>query len=315
MIRFPTNYLILSGPDCAGKTNLYSNVHRTSGFKWNIQDRSWLSMLIYGILYGRPTSSLARGLWEELTCLNNRVILSLPPWQTIKKRFEKRGDDFQNEESLKKIYTLFEEYDYLQNLPNVMHLDNSDMTSEEAAEIVTGWVKTKEEFGLDEIAAEVLRFVSNDPSALEARDCESTLNFTFYETIQDGNLDQFDPEDEDELLSDPVEGEYYTEILEKFIDKVKAELKGENEYSEPQAATSRRFVFADDRCISFIQAMVRKGVVDFHVVIRSSNVASTFHKDLRFLYCLANSFIQLHPEFVTPEVRFRFNINSAHLVR
>lgn len=322
MIRFPTNLIVLEGPDASGKSSLYQDVHKHSSFKWNIQDRSWLSMLVYGIMYGRDTSALARGMWEELTCLNNRMVFVLPPWQTIKERFEKRGDDFQNEDSLKRVYSLFEEKDWLFNMPNVLHLDNAELDQEESAAKVAGWVLTKEEdFGLDEIAAEVLRFVSNMPFTSEAKDCESTLNFTFYDdVVRNGSsspcLEEYDVDIEDELLTDEEEGEYYKEITEKFMSKVKNELNGFNEYSEEQTLESRRFVYADDRCISFIQAMFRNKTLDFHVVLRSSNVAKTFHKDLKFLHFLASHLIEDCPEFWdTRDVRFRFNINSAHLVR
>ena len=55
MIRFPTNYIILEGPDLSGKTTFYSALHKISGYKWNVQDRSFISMLIHAGQYGRDT--------------------------------------------------------------------------------------------------------------------------------------------------------------------------------------------------------------------------------------------------------------------
>lgn len=330
MIRFPTNLLVCEGPDCVGKTSLYNATHKVSRFSWNIQDRSWLSMLVYGRLYGRDTNQLSRGLWEELTCLNNRVILVLPTWDIVAERFKSRGDDFQDIISLKKLHEIFDEYrEQLEFLPNVKVIDNSELSIEDSADVVSGWVRSKEIYGLDEIAAEVLRFVSNVPGTMTPKDCEATLDFTFYDDVvftereecDDGEWSHTIPyleeqEDEDEILSDPDEGEYYTKILTEFLTKIRGEFCGINEYKEKQTSASRRFVYTDDTCISFIQAMHRGNTLDFHTVLRSSNVAKTFIKDLRFIHYLASRVVECRPEFRSiKEVRFRFNINSAHLVR
>ena len=310
MIRFPTNQLILEGPDCVGKSTMYNETHRKSGFRWNIQDRSWLSMLVYARLYGRDIRPMTQGLWDEMTCLNNRVFLLMPPWETVQERFQKRGDDFQDLNSLEKIYTLFDEYgDDFQHLPNVTLLDNSKLNAEDAAQSVVDSVSEKENYTLDEIAAEVLRFVSNVPNTETAKDCESTLSFTFYDDL---GFEEDDPS----IMSDHEEGEYYTQIKARIFEKIESELAGHNEYGEPQTGRSRRFVYSDDTCISFIQVMYRKGVMDVHTVLRSSNVAKTFIKDLRFIYHLAASiFINFGDMPEVSETRFRFNINSAHLVR
>jgi hypothetical protein len=268
-------------------------------------------------------------MWEELSCLNNRVIFSLPPWATILERFKSRGDDFQDENSLRKLYTFFEESDWMHSLPNVYHLDNSMLTSSESAEQVTQWVKRKELVTLDELAAEALCFVSNMPYTTKASECESTLNFTFYDTVitehdrpgeewscPTRTLSSCTPDVEETLLGDDEEGEYYEEITGRFLQKVRNELSGNNEYGKPQSVKSRRFVYTDNRCISFIQGRFRGDTLDFHVVLRSSNVAKTFHKDLQFVHYLASRLVDLRPEFSeTREVKFRINVNSAHLVQ
>ena len=72
MLRFPTNYLILEGPDLSGKTTFYANLHRASGYKWNIQDRSCMSMLIHARQYGRDSAVYEENFKLELLNLNNR---------------------------------------------------------------------------------------------------------------------------------------------------------------------------------------------------------------------------------------------------
>ena len=66
MIKRPINYIFLEGPDLAGKTTFYENVHKSSDYRWNIQDRSALSMLIHAKYYGRDTFRHVEQLRSEL---------------------------------------------------------------------------------------------------------------------------------------------------------------------------------------------------------------------------------------------------------
>jgi len=317
LISFPTQYLVCEGPDLAGKSSLIQGIHDDTGYRWNIQDRSFLSMIVFAKMYGRETGLLAKGMWKELGCLNNRLILLTPALETIIARYKDRGDDIQDEESLVRLVDLFDDHDWIASFPNVLEIDNSSdeyETLEDCVRSVTGWLKTKEEYGLADIAAEVSRFVSVMPTGSpdNMRGYEAQLDFSFYD---DGDFEEADPD----IMLDDEEGEYYHEIKQKLIGKIKQEVKGNNEYSEAQSARSRRFVYAEDTCISFIQVMFRQGVMDFHAVLRSSNVRRTFHKDLSFLYYLASQVLSEVPELTAEEpvrtVQFRIELNSAHLVR
>ena len=97
-------------------------------------------------------------------------------------------------------------------------------------------------------------------------------------------------------------------------DKITRELSGDNKYGRVETLGSRRFVYADSSCISFIQVAIRDSVLDFHAVIRSSNVNDIFPHDLKFLYYLAAS---CHERFSDScnSARLRFNINSAHIIK
>jgi thymidylate kinase len=68
--RFITNQLIVEGPDCAGKTTFIEEVHRLTNYRWNIQDRSALSMLVYAKLYGRDTFFEVERLNRQIKNLN-----------------------------------------------------------------------------------------------------------------------------------------------------------------------------------------------------------------------------------------------------
>ena len=73
-MKFITNQLILEGPDLSGKTTLYYDIHKATGYKWNIQDRSALSMLIHAKYYGRDTFNHVEQLKRELYNLNNPIL-------------------------------------------------------------------------------------------------------------------------------------------------------------------------------------------------------------------------------------------------
>ena len=69
----------IEGPDLAGKTTLYTMLHAKSGYKWNIQDRSVLSMLCYSIFYNRDDVEVWRArLDDAVNNLNNRIVVLSP---------------------------------------------------------------------------------------------------------------------------------------------------------------------------------------------------------------------------------------------
>jgi len=277
-------------------------------------------MLVYAKQYNRQTGLLARGLWDELTCLNNRFVFLLPTYSAIRERFLVRGDEFQDERSLEKLHNLFGDHDWIGAFPNVTLLDNSETglaALNEAVEQVESWIRAKEEYNLDEISDEVRRFVSMMPTGSpdDMRGYESQISLTFYDDCRFEEVDPgilLHPDDG----GHPEEGEYYKRLRDDLISKIEAELDGLNEYEEKQTGRSRRFVHAEDTCISFMQVMFRNGVMDFHVVFRSTNVVKTFPSDLQFIYALAHD---IHTTFgrLPPvrSVRFRVDVNSAHLVR
>ena len=106
-MKNPINQIVLEGPDLSGKSTLYNMIHKATDYRWNIQDRSSLSMLIHAKLYGRSEFQHVESLKNELNNLNNFMIILLPNWNVIGKRFSKRGDEIQNLSSLRKLYDLF----------------------------------------------------------------------------------------------------------------------------------------------------------------------------------------------------------------
>ena len=77
MRRTPINQITLEGPDLSGKTSLYQKLHEKSGYCWNIQDRSSLSMIVYAPLYGRIDYFHVESLKREISNLNNTKLIKL----------------------------------------------------------------------------------------------------------------------------------------------------------------------------------------------------------------------------------------------
>ncbi len=300
MQRFPTNYLILEGPDLAGKTSFYQALHDKTGYRWNIQDRSALSMLVYARFYGRDTFAEVERLNKELKDLNNRFVILLPPWDEIGRRFNERGDEIQSLVSLKKVYRLFEEAaQELQKYPNVFVVRAKDTLTWVGR--VISHMAVLEMASPEQVANCVLSFARSSKN-MEA----SPISLVMYD---DGKFKCIN----NDVLEYEKEKDYYADIMSDITKKIANELKGDNEYFRKETITSRRFVYSDSTCISFAQFLVRDGLLDCHIVMRSSNAKDTLKYDLPFLYILCNT-VYNQLELNEIPCRIRINFNSAHII-
>lgn len=298
--RFPINQVILEGPDLAGKTSFYNELHRLSGYKWNIQDRSALSMLVHAKFYNRDMFVEVERFNKELKDLNNVYVILLPPWNEIGRRFNERGDEIQNLASLKKLYDLFTEAaDELESFPNVIVVRGKDTKS---------WaeqtVKSIVELEMTPITA--LHEHVNSFAAASKNFDANHINLTYYD---DGKFKLLNKS----ILEYKPEKKYYAGIATQLLGKIKQELMGENEYKRKEDIKSRRFVYADESCISFIQYTFRNEMLDCHFVLRSSNTKDTLKYDLQFLYYLTSCVYKML-EIDKKRVRMRVNFNSAHII-
>jgi len=302
MIRFPSTTVILEGPDLSGKTSLYNKIHKLTKFRWNIQDRSSLSMMVYADLYGRDQFRHRENHQKEMYDLNNRMIFLLPSFSEIEKRFNLRGDELQDLTSLRRVYELFYgRFTRLMYQPNVCCLIDGEV--DENAKKVVSYLDKLEMLSLSDISRFIQRFADSCP-----RNEATPITFTFYD---DGTFSEID----ESVLETQGEKEYYREIITRFLEKIRDERSGKNEYNLIQNLSSRRFVYADDSCISFIQGVYRDNILDMHFVLRSTDVKNKLKTDLKFLYYLTKC---VYDEFQLSQendvVRMRFNLNSAHIL-
>ena len=300
MLRFPTSTLFIEGPDCSGKTSLINQIHAETKYSWHIMDRSQISRKLFCDLYNRDVPTARDDLYFEMNNLNNRYIFLMPTLDVILERFENRGDEIHDKNSMIQVYKEFNKaVDVVRVFPNVTALYGNHTVENLSSRVCTS-LHLSEKPMLREVSDQVIDLVS-------ARGNEAyPIQFTLYD---DGEFEESNPD----ILNYEPESEYYQRIFSEIHDKITNELDGKNEYNRIEDHTSRRFVYADTTCISFIQVGIRERVMDFHVVVRSTDVKGIFPHDLKFLYYLASTcFNRFNKE--CDQARLRFHLNSAHII-
>lgn len=298
MIQFDLRSVTIEGPDCAGKTTLYKGIHKRTNFKWNIQDRSTLSMLCYAQMYGRDTSVWRRLLDEELRTINNAVIVLVPHADELLDRLRVRGDDFQDETSIVKLLEIFEEEtDRIKDYPNVKVVKSLPDPDE-----IVRWLQNREHLTYADVSRDIEAHADAAPRQ------ETVMLRALWLDSHFESLDEAALHYEHEI-------EYYNETRRKFIKKINDELVGDNEYKKPQDLASRRFILTQDTCISYVHFVVRDGIIVCNSTIRSSECGQTFHRDIHFIADLARVFkdmLNLSPKI---PVAFSLTLDSAHITR
>jgi tRNA uridine 5-carbamoylmethylation protein Kti12 len=300
MTKLPIRYIIVEGPDCAGKTSFCASLNKAVGFVRNIRDRSYLSTLCYARLYSRDcVEQLRNELREELCDANNYLIVLMPPRNVILDRLRSRGDEFQDDVSIMRLYNIFsEEVEKIANLPNVLVI-KSEMSSQDLASLAAKNIAVYESF-TPSLVGSLMRMWA-DMSSNEEVQFRLRINVP---------IDHRD----DEVMEDPHEKEYYSDILKTCSSIIDAEVAGRNPYGSPQELDSRRFYYSSNSCISSIHFLPRAGKLKVICTLRSTDAVKNGGIDLRFLAHLSAEIPRWHawhPEEITLDV----NYNSLHIRR
>lgn len=298
-MSFNTQSLILEGPDLSGKTTLYEDLHKLSGFKWNIQDRSCLSMVCYAIQFGRDASKWRRQLDLEMSNLNNRMVVLIPKLSVLEERYHQRGDEVQDIDSLRRLYEIFEnEIERLGTRPTLKVIRSSWSSNQNASNVLK-WIESLESSSPGDVGTVIKDYVLN------SKKDEHVLDVTIENTIKEADQS---------IMSHPREGKYYSEILSSFDKKICNEKSGLNEYKKPQGDDSRRFYYSSDSCISSLHIMPRDEILEVVCSLRSTDVVRNGAIDLVFLDYMLSVLGQNHfKNYRNYNMRVRFN--SAHFRR
>jgi len=297
-VRFDLKTVLLEGPDASGKTTAFSQIHKLTGFKWNIHDRSTLSMLCYAIMYNRDVDHWRQLVREEFHDLNNAIVVFLPPIEAIQERILSRGDEFQDTSTIVNLYKIFiQEVTPFVNYPNVMVIRKEIPDYN----IIAKWLLSLESQTYEKLAQMCHKIVDQTPTK-EINFLKLSWTDTDFSTILKSSLYYRD------------EVEYYEATRIKILDKLRDEVLGKNEYGMPQSLKSRRFVMTQDSCISFMHFVHREGVLHVNITCRSSEVSRIFHHDIHFLAEMGR-FTRKTLEIPdqTP-VRFYVTLDSAHVI-
>ena len=287
----------IEGPDCSGKTTLYNRLHKETNFKYNIQDRSCMSMFVYAKMYNRDTAIWFNKILDDLKRLDTLNIVLLPSEEVILKRLDERGDEFQDTSSI------IEVRNYFRNLvkigfgfyPNVLVLESDDLERN---------VKSSLEF-IDSLntmpGQELIKSLVFNSGRNELVDVQCK------ELVDRNNLDYT-------VLNFPQEKEYYAKIETEMLNTLFREFAGLNERGQAQKHDSRRFIYTDNSCISMIHLLYRQNKLDVSVTLRSSNVTTTLWADYEFLKILSVKIADEMSLAKECEINITVNIRSAHIV-
>lgn len=306
--------ICIDGCDCSGKTTLWNAIHKATDYRWKLEDRSFVTMVVYARLHGRKKlKDYERQLLDDVNNLNNKYVLINPKWDLIESRYNVRGDDLHSFEALKKIHAIY--HDVIESIsghPNVLVLSGEE-DAKDAALKVDSWIRSQDECNIETLT----KFIQA-AAAASPRGEASPLKFSF---IEPGSFPEDDPRILDfsyvkhafpAMKEDTVVE--FNKMVSDFMNTVDKELRGENIYGLPQTLSSRRFIFTQDACVSFIHAVVRDGTLRFYVHCRSSHVYNVFPSDIRLMYhmCkLVHSKLGLSEDV---KAHFDFVLNSAHTV-
>lgn len=297
LITFKTNTVSLEGPDLSGKTTLYNNLHRMSGFGWDIRDRSFLSRVCFARQFGRDAEYERQRLEKELCNINNRVIVLLPPMSVLESRILERGDEIQTVESLRSLYGIYEEeVSRIESLPGVFVVrDHTVDVARECYEFLRGF-ETQEGKNPGRFIRDLL--VNHEKNEL---------------TVLCNISGEIRSPESSEILQNDLEGHYYREILWDFENTIRKELRGLNPYEKPQDTSSRRFYYSSDTCISSIHLMPRGNHLSCNAVFRSTNAVKNAEIDIEFLVFLTNKIGKKY--FLDcKNYTIDLKLNSAHIV-
>lgn len=289
-MRLPTRQIVLEGCDLSGKSTFYGQLHKATDFRYDIRDRGHISRSVYPKIFGRDNTHESGELHRFLDDLNNVVVFLAPEWSTVSARFADRGDEMHDLGSLRSTWEEFNARSLaLRDHPSVITCKGIP-----DAEAVRDVIHSREFVSSEKIAKYV-------EGSLASTGRNESLDTRFEVVIS--------PEDDlgFSALMVPGEEEYYTQICSSLLRTISREVSG------GQAATSRRFVSANESCMSYVRFIHRPESDFLDVVCRSTNVPKNLKIDLDALIHVgfkAQSLIGTNSR----DIKMRVSLNCAHII-
>lgn len=271
--------LVFEGPDCSGKTTQYQKIWKkiqsANDFDVLLNDRGLMSILVYGQFNGRFDNIEERER-EFISYLNDNIVFYFDiTIAELQRRFEDRGDELQDWNTIRDVANKYKEWsERLSKHRNFWVIRAEDKPDEIAARI-NGILEMYNDFLLTPnyqigTAIETVQhFGQKHNNTLEL------INYKMDFDMTSGEIELWSSKDLYSGLEnindyEQLEIDSYKFQLSKFRKKIEAELSGY--YGSKQTMDSRRFVFTDDECLSYVHILHRNGMLYVNVNFRSSNV-------------------------------------------
>jgi thymidylate kinase len=291
-------HIIIEGPDCSGKTTLFNKIHKETGYIYNIQDRSCMSMIVYSKLYDRGIESIWYDkLLKELNRLDILYIVLLPSEKTILERLKIRGDECQDENSILIVRKYYEDLlkSNLKYYPNVLLIESENL--EENCQKSISFINSLNEIPTQElIKSLVIKSGKNE-----------LLDIKCKEKIDINNIDYT-------ILNNPEKNKYYNQIIDKLSNRIFLERSGLSNSRKKNKLDNRNFSYSGNKNISFVHLLWRNQSLNVDVTLKQSNVLKDLWTDYEFLKILS---VRAAGEISLPEdvdIELTINIRSAYIV-
>ena len=290
-------HIIIEGPDCSGKTTLFNKIHKETGYIYNIQDRSCMSMIVYSKLYNRGIESIWYDkLLKELNRLDILYIVLLPSEKTILERLKVRGDECQDENSILIVRKYYEDLlkSNLKYYPNVLLIESENL--EENCQKSISFINSLNEIPSHELIKSLV--LKSGKSELFDIECK--------EKIDINNIDYT-------ILNNPTKKKYYNQIIDKLSNKIFLEISGLSSSRNKNKLDNRNFSYSGNKNISFIHFLWRNQSLNVYVTLKQSNVLKDLWSDYEFLKILCVKSLNDLGLSKDCDIHFTLNINSAYI--
>jgi len=261
-------------------------------------------MAIYSEMYGRQDAHVWwKRVNQKLANLNHRYVVLMPTKDLLLERYAKRGDEIQDEVSILDVFRRFQEaVSKLCQYPTCIIVNVTKENQFSVMQRALSALREAELMNTNEICMTMLRLAGASPNQ-EATELSVDLNMSDFSSYRYGTLDY------------EKERDYYKRIIDTYLNTIQDELDGKNEYSRPEIpGETRRFIYTDPTCISYINTQLRHDCMTMRIVCRSSDVSDTFFYDLSFFQILCKKVREiLEKTCEIDRVIMSIRLDSAHI--
>lgn len=317
-------HIFLEGCDLSGKSttfkSLWEKMQKYNNFNLFLSDRSLLSILCYGEFYNRYNDNQLNDLYNNVLqfLFNDNIIFYIKNTEEeIRNRYSDRGDERDIEDiiGVKAVYDKYSEK--LKHHFNFYEIDSNGLNTEQISQII---LQKYNDIISSNIETKINKYndiIDNYGVIVKNTKEVVNINIKHDETIENFNKnyknysDFSNYENFKNIIDEKfIELEIYSYAfqLNKFFKKVSDVMSNYN--SKNEDIFSRKFIFTDDECLSFLHVMYRDNIVYVNINFRSSNI-KLLNIDIMSIYYMVNFFIKKINTTVNI-IKFNINISSLH---